>query len=115
MTQKTEYNKRHGFKANESHSKQDIAKISKVPKKILDEVYDRGVGAHKTNPESVRVKGTFKKDPAVPLSKKLPKEQWGYARVYSFVNKIEGPRKLNHDKDLLPKIPKLKGKDLSKI
>jgi len=110
MTQKSEYNKRHGFDRDKAHSKADIAKISKVPKKILDEVYDRGVGAHKTNPASVRMKGTFKKDPGAPLSKKLSKEQWGHSRVYSFVNKLEGSRKLNHDRDLLDKIPKLRGK-----
>lgn len=100
-TNKQEFNKRHGFKRDESHSKAEIAKISKLPSKKIATVYDRGIGAYKTNPESVRVKGTFKKDPSVPLSKKLSKEQWAMARVYSFVNKIEGPKKLNHDKDLI--------------
>lgn len=115
MTQKTEYNKRHGFKPDTPHSKQDISKISKIPKKVLDEVYDRGIGAYKTNPTSVRMKGTYKKDVKAPLSRKLPKEQWAHSRVLSFVNKVEGPRKLNHDRDLLKKIPRLKGKSLSTI
>jgi len=115
MTQKEEYNKRHKFKKDQPHSKTEISKISKIPKKILDEVYDRGIGAHKTAPESVRLKGSYKKDPKAPLSAKLSKEQWGQARVYSFVNKIEGKRKLNHDRDLLEKIPKLKGKNLTII
>ena len=100
LTNKQEFNKRHGFKQNESHSKADISKISKISKKKIETVYDRGIGAHKTNPESVRVKGTFKKDKDVPLSKKLSKEQWAMARVYSFVNKLEGRRRLNHDLDL---------------
>jgi hypothetical protein len=60
-THKQQWNKRHGFDKDESHSKADIARVSKVPIKIVQEVFDRGVGAHKTNPESVRVKGTFKK------------------------------------------------------
>lgn len=115
VTNKQEYNKRHGNPTNESNTKTEIAKKSKIPKKVLDTVYDRGVGAYKTNPESVRLKGTFKKDPKAPLSKKLSKERWGYARIYSFVNKVEGRRHLNHDRDLLTKIPKLKGKDLSKV
>lgn len=114
-TNKQDWNKRHNFKKDESHSKSEIAKISKIPKKVLDEAYDRGVGAYKSNPESVRLKGTFKKDPKAPLSKKLSKERWAMARVYSLVNKIEGRKKLNHDRDLLKDIPKLKGKDLSKI
>jgi len=111
MTQKEEYNKRIGKKKDAPNSKTDISKKTKIPKKILDEVYDRGIGAHKENPASVRLKGSFKKDPKAPLSKKLPAEQWGMARVYSFVNKVEGKRKLNHDRDLLDKIPKLKGKN----
>lgn len=32
----------------------------------------------------------------------MSKEQWAMARVYSFVNKIEGRRKLNHYTDLVP-------------
>ena len=92
-TNKQQYNRRHGFKLNESH---------KVPRKVIQEVYERGVGAHKTNPSSVRLKASFKKDPKAPISAKLSKEQWGMARVYSFVNKIKGPKKLNHDTDLIP-------------
>jgi hypothetical protein len=93
MTNKEEWNKRHGQPKDKSNSKRDISKISKIPIKILDEVYDRGVGAYKTNPSSVR-----------PQVKS--KEQWAYARVYSFVNKLEGKRKLNHDTDLAEKIKK---------
>lgn len=110
MTQKSEYNKRHNLPKDTPHSKRDISKISKIPLKVLDEVYDRGIGAHKTNPTSVRMKGTFKKNVKAPLSRKLPKEQWGQARVYSFVNKIEGPRRLNHDLDLIDEIPRLRGR-----
>ena len=108
MTNKQEWNKRHKYAADTSHSRSDIAKISKVPRSVLDDVYERGVGAHATNPQSVRLKGTFKKDASAPISKKLSAEQWGTARVYSFVNKIEGRRKLNHDLDLAAKIKKPK-------
>ena len=102
-TNKQQWNKRHGFKLDESHSRSEISKISKVPSKVIQEVYDRGVGAHKPNPASVRLKGSFKKDPKAPVSAKLSKEQWGMARVYSFVNKLEGRTKLNHDTDLVAK------------
>ena len=104
MTNKEEYFKRHKIK-EESLSKNDIAKISKISIKILDEVYDRGIGAYKTSGASVRTK-EGKKDPKAPMSKKMSKEQWAMARVYSFVNKIEGKRKLNHDLDLAEKIKK---------
>ena len=70
----------------------------------IDKVYDRGIGAYKTNPQSVCVQGTFKKDPKAPISKQLSKEQWAMARVYSFANKLEGRGKLNHDLDLAEKL-----------
>lgn len=87
-THKAQFNKRHGHDKDKSHSLADIAKISKIKLSVLKEVFNRGVGAYKTNPSSVR--------PQV----KSP-EQWAYARVYSFINKIESGKKLNHDTDLL--------------
>ena len=115
MTNKSEYNKRHGFKADEPHSKAEISKISKIPKKVLDDVYDRGIAAYKTNYSSVREKKTGKKGTNAPPSKKMSPQQWANARILSFVNKIEGKKKLNHDRDLLEEIPRLKNKDLTKI
>tara|TARA_R110000787_G_scaffold235256_1_gene342024 strand:- start:267 stop:614 length:348 start_codon:yes stop_codon:yes gene_type:complete len=115
MTQKEEWNKRNKQKADTANSKKDIAKISKVPIKVLDTVYDRGLAAHKNNPASVRVKGTYKKDAKAPISKKLSAPQWAMARVYAFVNKLEGKRKLNQDKDLVAKIPKYKNKNIDKL
>ena len=100
LTNKQEWNKRHGFDKDQSHTKAQIAKVSKIPIKTLNEVYDRGIGAYKTNPQSVRMKGTFKKDVKAPMSQKLSKERWAMARVYSYVNKKEGRKTLNHDTDL---------------
>ena len=105
MTNKQEFNKRHKQPANEDNSKKEISKLSGIKMSILDDVYDRGVGAYKSNPQSVRTK-EGKKDAKAPLSKKMSKEQWAMARVYSFVNKVEGRRKLNHDLDLAEKIKK---------
>jgi hypothetical protein len=73
----------------------ELSKVSKVSRPILQQVYDRGIGAYKTNPTSVRMKGTFKKGVKAPYSKKLSKEQWAMARVYSF---LDGNPK--HDGDL---------------
>ena len=73
----------------------ELAKISKVSSSILQKVYDRGIGAYKTNPTSVRMKGTFKKGVNAPYKMKLSKEQWAMARVYSF---LDGNPK--HDGDL---------------
>ena len=115
-TNKQLYNKRHNQPLNEPNSKIEISRKSKIPKKVLDQVWDAGAGAYKTNPTSVRMKGTYKKNVKAPMSKKLSQGRWAMARVYSFVNKIEDPKiKLNHDRHLLKQIPRLKGKDLSKI
>ena len=61
----------------------------KVTIGMLEKVYDRGVGAYRTNPSSVRPNVTGP-------------EQWAMARVNSFLKIVTGAKKANHDKDLLP-------------
>ena len=73
-TNKHKFNEKYKQPKNEPNSKKDISKLTGIPIKILDEVFDRGVGAYKTNPESVR------------KTVKSP-EQWAMGRVYSFVMK----------------------------
>jgi len=80
---------------NKPHSLTALAKASKVPKSILQQVYDRGIGAYNTNPLSVRLAGSFVKNVPAPMALKLSKEQWAMARVYSF---LDGNPK--HDNDL---------------
>jgi len=75
----------------------ELAKISKTPLKTLQEIYNRGIGAYKTQPNSVRMKGTFEKGVVAPASMKLSKDQWAYARVYSWLNM---GKKGKHDMDL---------------
>ena len=71
-TYKMRFNKKYGFDKDESHSLKDIAKISGYKLSGLQTIFNKGVGAFKSNPASVR--------PQV----KSP-EQWAYARVYSGV------------------------------
>jgi len=61
----------------------------KVTTRMLQQVYNRGVGAYRTNPSSVR--------PNVSSP-----EQWAMARVNSFLRIVSGAKSANHDKDLLP-------------
>jgi len=61
----------------------------KVTTRMLQQVYNRGVGAYRTNPSSVR--------PNVSSP-----EQWAMARVNSFLRIVSGSKSANHDKDLLP-------------
>lgn len=86
-TFRNKYNKKYGFKRDDSHSLNDIAKKTGIKKSILQQVYNRGVGARKTNPESVRQVGTGKKIGGKSLRGKMTAEQWAYARVYGFVMK----------------------------
>lgn len=71
-TWKQKYNKKYGYPANESHDLKEIAKDTGVSLKGLQQIYNKGIGAYKTNPQSVR-----------PNVKS--KEQWAMARVYSAV------------------------------
>jgi hypothetical protein len=97
MSNKQRYNKRYGFAPSSSHSLNDISKTTKISKSILQQVYNRGTGAWKNNPSSVRNIRGVKGGPG----KKMSKEQWSYARVYSFV--MGGTTRRTADKDLWEK------------
>lgn len=69
---------------------EELAYIYDLPEEALQEVYNRGVGAWKTNPQSVRLKKDFSKNPDMrkyPRTSRLTKEQWGLARLFSFLDK----------------------------
>lgn len=68
-------------------------KHGKITMGMLRDVYDRGVGAYRTNPESVRPNVTSP-------------EQWAAARVNSFLSAARGAKAINHDKDIHDKISK---------
>jgi hypothetical protein len=92
-TNKQKFNLKYKQPKNQANGKDDISKKTGIPMRILNEVYDRGVGAYKTNPGSVR--------PSV----KSP-EQWAMARVYAFV--MKGKTYRTADKDLADKLRKKK-------
>jgi len=71
-TWKEKYNKKYQYKKNKSHNLSDISKDTGVSRSGLQKIYNKGIGAYKTNPQSVRPNVTSK-------------EQWAMARVYSSV------------------------------
>ena len=71
-TWKQKYNKKYDNDLDASNSLSDIAEDTGVSKKGIQKIYNKGIGAYKTNPSSVR-----------PNVKS--KEQWAQARVYSAV------------------------------
>tara|TARA_R110001592_G_scaffold52528_3_gene160798 strand:+ start:1432 stop:1737 length:306 start_codon:yes stop_codon:yes gene_type:complete len=93
LTNKNKFNLKYKQPKNEPNSKKDISNKTGIPIRILNQVFDRGVGAYKTNPKSVR--------PSV----KSP-EAWGMGRVYSFI--MKGKTYRTADKDLADKLKKLK-------
>lgn len=57
-----------------------------MPYATLLNVYRRGIGAWKTNPESVRLR-TGEKNYSASRAGKMGKEQWAMARVNAFIEK----------------------------
>jgi hypothetical protein len=103
-THKQRFFRKYGIPENSSLSIEQIAMLSGYPLVVLKEVYKRGIGASRTNLASVRLKKDFSKNPDTkkfPASARLPPERWGYARVYSFVDK--GKTWATADSDLVKK------------
>ena len=72
LTYKNKFNMKYGFDKNQSHSINEISKITGYKKNHLDMIFNKGEGACYSNQLSVR--------PAVKSA-----QQWGYARIYSAV------------------------------
>jgi hypothetical protein len=73
LTYKEQFNKKHGFPKETPHSLQEIAKVSGYKLSGIKIIFNKGVGAARTNPSSLR-----------PHIKS--EEEWAYARVYAAVN-----------------------------
>ena len=86
-TWKEKYNKKYNYDKDQSHSLEDISKKTGIKLSILQEVYNRGVGAYKTSPKSVRSKDGKKREGGFPKSQRMSKEQWGISRIYGFVGR----------------------------
>jgi hypothetical protein len=71
------FKNRHNVPLGKTLSLDEIAHLSGMPVAALNEVYERGMGAYHSNPQSVR--------PQVHSP-----QQWAFARVYSFVMKRPG-------------------------
>lgn len=72
-TYKQQFNAKYNQPLSKSNSLKDISKLTGYKLSGIKTIFDKGKGAYKSNPQSVR--------PNV----KSP-EQWAYARVYASVN-----------------------------
>lgn len=93
-TYKQKFNKKYGQPKNKSNSVEDVSRLTGFKKAGLKKIIEKGEGAFKTRPDSVR--------PNVKSA-----TQWGIARMYSAV--MGGAAK-KYDKDLLVKKNKSKPK-----
>jgi len=86
-------------KVDEHNEKYGDDKSKRVNLRMLQAVYDRGIGAYKTNPSSVRPNVTGK-------------EQWAFARVNGFLSAVRTGRykRGKFDTDLLPESHPLSSK-----
>ena len=90
-TYKQKFNKKHKQPLNKSNSLSEISKLSGYKLSGLKTIYNKGIGAYKTNPKSVR--------PQVKSA-----EQWGVARVYASID----PKSKAHKIDKIHLIKKKK-------
>jgi len=107
-TNKQKFNKKYGQPLTTANGLDDISKLSGIKKSILKEVFERGEGAWGSNISSVRMKSGAKNPAVKDRRRKMGKEQWAYARVYSFV--MGGKTQKTADKDLWDKHLKSKKK-----
>ena len=82
LTYKQKFNKKYGFPKDESHTIEEISKLSGYDEEGLHTIFDKGVGAYHTNPESVR--------PQVHSA-----EQWAQARLYAAIDPTSGASKVD--------------------
>jgi len=90
QTNREQFLRKMSIPPTESLSLQEIGRLAKIPKEALEEVEKRGYGAYRTNLASVRLVGSFRKDPDTRrfgVKMRLSPQQWAMGRVYAFVNK----------------------------
>ena len=88
LTYKEKFNKKHKQPLNKSNSLKEISDLSGYTMKGIKGIYNKGIGAFKTNRSAVR-----------PHIKSA--EAWAYSRVYASISK--GSKSAKIDKDLLIK------------
>lgn len=81
-TYKQKFNKKHKQPLSKSNTLSEISKLSGYKLSGLRTIYNKGIGAYKTNPGSVR-----------PNVKS--KEQWAMARVYASLNRSSKAHKID--------------------
>lgn len=88
-TNRIQFLKQFSLPEDTTLSLNDISSLSGIPHEALQNVYNRGIGAWKSNPTSVRLKSSFDKVAKAPRQSRIGKEMWAMGRVYAFVMKTK--------------------------
>tara|TARA_R110002020_G_scaffold268488_1_gene483676 strand:- start:606 stop:905 length:300 start_codon:yes stop_codon:yes gene_type:complete len=78
LTYKQQFNKKYKQPLNKSNSLKDISRLSGYELKGIKIIFEKGKGAFKSNPQSVR--------PQIKALGKGGATAWGYSRVYASIN-----------------------------
>jgi hypothetical protein len=89
MTHRENVYRKYGIPLTTHLSIPQISKMTGAPISALNEIFSRGKGAWFHNNSSVRLLKDYSKNPDTkkyPMSKRLSANQWGLARIYSFLD-----------------------------
>lgn len=98
-TNKQKFNLMYKQDKNEPNSKEDISKLTKIPIKFLNEIYDRGLKAYENTTKNIK--------------KKVNENSYAYGRIYAFVVKRK-QGVLDFDLDISSDIRKFQRKEKEK-
>lgn len=82
LTYKNKFNKKYGFDKHEPHSLKEISDITGFKLSGLQTIFNRGIGAFRNNPSSIR--------PNVKSE-----DRWAYARVYAALDPSSKAHKID--------------------
>lgn len=82
LTYKNKFNIKYGFKRDEPHSIAEIARLTGYKISGLQTIFNKGVGAFRTNPKSVR--------PHVKSA-----DEWGMSRLYASIDRSSKAHKVD--------------------
>ena len=82
LTYKNKFNKKYGFDKHEPHSLKEISDITGFKLSGLQTIFNRGIGAFRNNPSSIR--------PNVKSE-----DRWAYARVYAALDTSSKAHKID--------------------
>lgn len=99
LTNKQKFNKIYNNPLNQSNSKEDISRLTKIDMKFLNEIFDRGLKAYENTSKDIK--------------KKINENAYAFGRLYAFiVKRKEGG--LDFDLDISSDIRKYQKKQREK-